>query len=145
MVLQRAGDDLGGGGGAAVDHHDDGLAAREVALAGVVALRVLGVAAAGRDDLALVEEGVGDGDRLVEQAARIVAKVDHEALELVLADLGGEVRHLLAQVLEGPLGEGGDAQVADLVLDAGAHGLDGDDVADDLDIEGLVDAPRAGP
>ena len=36
--------------------------------------------AAGRDDLALVEEGVGHRDRLVEQAARIVAQVEDVAL-----------------------------------------------------------------
>ena len=39
-------------------------------------------AAARRDDLALVEEGVGDGDRLVEQAARVVAQVEHDARSL---------------------------------------------------------------
>ena len=51
----------------------------------VEALGLLGVAAASRDDLALVQEGVGDRDRLIEQAARIVAQVDDEALELVAA------------------------------------------------------------
>ena len=50
---------------------------------GVVALGLLGVAAAGRDDLAALEEGVGDRDRLVEQAAGIVAQVEDEALQLV--------------------------------------------------------------
>ena len=52
--------------------------------AGVEALRLFGVAAAGRDDLALLQERVRHRDRLIEQAARIVAQVDHVALELVL-------------------------------------------------------------
>ena len=50
---------------------------------GVEALGLVGTAAAGRDDLAVVEEGVGDGDRLVEQAAGVVAQVDDVALDLV--------------------------------------------------------------
>ena len=83
VVLQRAGDDLGRRGRAAVDQDDDRLALGEVAGAGVEALGLVGVAAAGRDDLALLEEGVGHRDRLIEQAARIVAQVEHEALELV--------------------------------------------------------------
>ncbi len=83
VVLQRAGDDLGGRGRAAVDQHDDRLALRQIARAGVVALGLLGVAAAGRDDLAAVEEGVRHRDRLVEQAAGVVAQVEDVALELV--------------------------------------------------------------
>ena len=71
--------------------HDDRLALGEVAGLGVEALRLVGVAAAGRDDLAAVEEGVGHHDGLVEQAARIVAQVDDVALELVGADLGREL------------------------------------------------------
>ena len=42
----------------------------------VIALDVVLVAAALRDDLAAVEEVVGDVDRLVEQAARVGAQVD---------------------------------------------------------------------
>ena len=47
------------------------------------ALGFLGVAAAGRDDLAALEEGVGNRDRFLQQAAGIVAQVDDEALQLV--------------------------------------------------------------
>src|SRR5205807_1992594 len=71
MVLERAGHDLGGRGRAAIDQHDQPLALGDVAMARVPALGVLGVAAARRADLALVEEGVADPDRLVEQAAGI--------------------------------------------------------------------------
>ena len=96
VVLQRAGDDFRRRGRAAVDQHDDRLAVGDVARARRVALRLVGVAAAGRDDLAALEEGVGDRDRLVEQAARIVAQVEHEALELVVRDLLLDVADRLA-------------------------------------------------
>ena len=77
-----------------------GLPLVEVAGLGVEALRLLGVAAAGRDDLAAVEEGVRDHDRLVEQAARVVAQVDDEALELVGADLVRQLLDAAAQALD---------------------------------------------
>jgi hypothetical protein len=51
-VLQRAGDDFGRRGRAAVDQHDDRQAVRDVARLGVVALGLVVLAAAGRDDLA---------------------------------------------------------------------------------------------
>ena len=83
VVLQGAGDDLGGRGRAAVDQHDDLLAVGLVAGMGLRALRLLVVAALGQHDGAALEEVVGDGDRLIEQAARVVAQVDDVALELV--------------------------------------------------------------
>ena len=81
IVLQRTGHDFGGRGRAFVDQHDDGLAVREVAAARIVALRVLGLAAAGGNDFAAGEEIVGDRDRLIQQAARIVAQIEHIAPE----------------------------------------------------------------
>ena len=86
MVLQRAGDDLRRRGRAAVQEHDDRLAVDQIAGAGAEALHLVGMAAAGGDDLAPVEEGVGDEHRLVEQPARIAAQVEHEALQLVRRD-----------------------------------------------------------
>ena len=59
------------------------------------ALGFLGIAAAGRDDLAALEEGVGNGDRFFQQAAGIVAEVDDVALQLV-ADLVLQVGDLAA-------------------------------------------------
>jgi hypothetical protein len=73
MVLQRAGDDFRRRGRAAVDQHDDGLAFYQIARPCVEALRFFGVAAAGRDDLAFVQERIRDRDGLIEQTARIVA------------------------------------------------------------------------
>ena len=76
VILQRAGHDLGGRGRAAVDQHHDRQAVDQVAAPGVEPLHAVGAPAAGGHDLALVEEGVGDRDRLLEQPARVVAQVD---------------------------------------------------------------------
>ena len=104
----------------------------------VEALGFLGVAAAGRDDLALLQERVRDRDRLVEQAARIVAQIDDKALELV-AGLGREVGDRLLQAVGGLLVELGDADVADIVaFDARAHRAHADDVARDRHLDRLV-------
>ena len=56
-----------------------------------------GPAAAGRDDLALVDEGVGHRHRLVEQAAGIVAQVEHDAGQLV-ADLALQLLDRLSRI-----------------------------------------------
>src|SRR4051812_37759606 len=82
LILKGAGDDLRSRSRAAVDEHDDWLGVAQIAALGVEALRLIGMTAAGRDDLAAIEEGIGHRDRLVEQAARIVAKIDNVALEL---------------------------------------------------------------
>jgi len=50
---------------------------------GVEALGLLSIAAARGDDFALVQERVRDRNRLIEQAARIVAQIDDEAFDLV--------------------------------------------------------------
>ena len=44
-------------------------------------MMAVGMAAMGRDDAAIVEEQVGDRDRLVEQTARVVAQIQDVALE----------------------------------------------------------------
>src|SRR5215469_11350520 len=75
-----------------------------IARARVEALRFLGVAPARRHDLALLQEGVGDRDRLIEQSAGVVAQVDDVALELV-AGLGGKVGDRLLQAFGGLLVE----------------------------------------
>ena len=95
--------------------------------------------AAGGDDLAAIEEGVGDHDGLVEEAAGVVAQVDHEALELVGADLARQLVDRGAQVVEGLLVELRHAQHPDLAaLHAGAHGPDLDGLADELHLDRIL-------
>src|SRR6185437_12815514 len=96
-----------------------------------------------RNDLAAVDEGVGDLDRLVEQAAGIVAKVENIALQLRLARVGAEMIEGLAHPVVGFLVELGDADIADVAaLKMRAHRLHMDDLADDRD---LFDVPVRSP
>src|SRR5713101_1884821 len=91
-----------------------------------------------RYDLALLQERIGDRNRLVEQSARVVAQVDDEALELV-AGLGGEVGDRLLQVLGGLLVELGDADKADVVaFEMRAHRAHLNARAGDGDLNRLV-------
>src|SRR5690606_12204760 len=115
------------------------LALGKIAGARRAALRFVGVAAAGRNDFTAIEERIGYRHGFLEQAARIVAQIDDEALQLVGADLAGEVADLALQALGGLLVEGGDADIADVIaLDTGAHRAHADVVARERDFERLV-------
>ena len=147
-VAQRAGDDLGGARGALVDQHDDREVGEVVAVVGGELL-ARGGAADGGDDGAGLEEGVGDLDGGGEQAAGVVAHVEHHAAHAGLLELG----ELGPQLLAGGLGEvavdlheadldrvplGVDAR-QDVTLDA----VEGDHVAGDRDLLDLVVAVAA--
>ena len=80
---KRAGDDLGRRSRAAVDQKHDGLAVDQVTRLGVVAFAAARSAAPGRDDLALFEEGVRDGDRLVQKPAGVVAQVEDDTVDVL--------------------------------------------------------------
>ncbi len=93
-------------------------------------LRLVGVSSAGRNDLAAVDEGVGDLDRLIEQPAGIVAQVYDVALQVRRPGVGAEMIEGLAHPVVRLLIELGDADIADVaVLETPAHGLDVDDLA----------------
>ena len=64
-----------------------------------------GVTAAGRDHLAARHEGARHRDRLIKQAAGIVAEVDDIACELVLRDFLRDVGDRLVQAVGGLLVE----------------------------------------
>jgi hypothetical protein len=100
-------------------------------------------AGAGADDLALVEEVVGHLHRLVEQPARVVAQVEHQAAQ-VPARLLAQLLHGAAQRGLGLLVEGGQADIADVAaLEAEADDLRADHVAGDLSSIGAR-RPRGG-
>src|SRR4029077_20800918 len=91
------------------------LALGQIAWTGIEALGLLSIAAACRDNLALVQEGVRDRNRLIEQAARIIAQIDDEAFDLVGAELAGQIADRLFQGVGGLLAELRDADIADVV------------------------------
>jgi hypothetical protein len=71
VILERTRHDFGGRGRAAVDQHDERLALGEIAGARIEPLRFLGVAAARRRNLALLQEGIRDRNRLIQGAFSI--------------------------------------------------------------------------
>ena len=96
VILQRTRHDFRGGGRAAVDQNDQRFTLGQVAGLGVVTVTISRIAAPGRDDFAFVEEGIGHHDRLVQQAAGVVAQIEHHAVDVVeparLLDLVGQPR-----------------------------------------------------
>ena len=82
---------------------------------GIEALGLLGITAAGGDDLALIQERIRDRNRLIEQATRIVAEVDDETFELVRAELAGQIADRLFQPFGGLLAELRDADIANVI------------------------------
>jgi len=66
LILQRTSDDFRGRSRTAVDQDDDRLALSQIARVGIEALGLLGITAAGEDDLALVQERIRDRNRLIE-------------------------------------------------------------------------------
>ena len=99
------------------------------------------VASALRDDLAAVEEVVGNVDRLVEQAARVGAQVDDIAERMAAGRLVDRDQRRLG-LLGDVAGEGVDVDVADAVLDLPLHRTKLDPLAGHADIDRLV---AAGP
>src|SRR4029453_2002944 len=71
VILERACHNFGGRGRTAVDQHDDRLVLGEIAGARIEALGLLGVAAARRYDLTLLQEGIRDRNRLIQGAFSI--------------------------------------------------------------------------
>src|SRR6185369_46180 len=92
-----------------------------------------------RDDLAAIEEVVGDIDRLVEQSAGVGAKVDDIAERLAAGRLVDTDQRSLG-LLRDVAGEGVDVDVADTVLDLPLHRAKLDPLAIHGDVERLVAA-----
>src|SRR6185312_14481022 len=131
--------DFRGRGRAAIDQHDHLLSVGDVAQSRVGPLRLLDIAAPGQHDRTPVEKIIRHGNRLVEQAAGIVAEIDDVALEL-RADRLLQIANRLFQIGGRLLVEAGDVNVGDVVFRAVFHRLDADDVADHADVEGFVHA-----
>ena len=133
VILQSAGDDLSGRGGVAVDEDDDGELRALFAVGGAVDLVREGAAALRDDDLALLEELVGDVDGFVEQTAGVAAEVEDQAVEVA------EVVERVAYFAAGGLHEAGDVDVADAGTDQEGEidGGMGNLVADEVEDEGL--------
>src|SRR5207244_826957 len=93
-LAQRARDDLRGAGASTVHQHDHRAVGPRTGRVREVLLLLVLEPAVGVDDEAGVEEEVRHLDRLGQEAARIVAQIEDQALE---------ASRLLVQVLERPL------------------------------------------
>src|SRR5690606_8652431 len=130
MVLQGPGDDLRCRRRSAVDQHHDGHAVEDVVGRRPVLDVVRFVTAARGHDDAFGEEGVGHRHGTVENAARVVAQVENQAVEIV-AGAADQVPELRAHGARGIGLELGDAHVDDVAVDPfAAH-------AGDLDLGAL--------
>src|SRR5262249_21958771 len=98
----------------AVDQDDQRLALDHGSMPRIEALRLFGIAAAGRYDLALLQECLGDRNRLVQQASRIVAQIENVAFDLVGAELTIEILDPLFQPVSGPLVESRNPNITDV-------------------------------
>ena len=137
VVLQGSGDDLRRRSRAAIDQDYDRQPFRQIAGLGVEPLCFFRLAGARRDDLALVEEVVGDGNRLRQQTSRIVAQIENDSLQRSVR-LPLQLLDLLAKPGIGLFAERTDADVADLPLEAGLDRLDLDHLARERHLERLT-------
>ena len=78
---KRAGHDLGGRGRGAVDQHHHGEAEPGPAAVRHLAVHLLARLAHGAHDEPVGDEAIGDFHALVEQAARVAAQVEDDALD----------------------------------------------------------------
>ena len=132
MILQRASDDFRGGSRSAVNQNHNGLAARDIAGLCGRALDIGWVAALGDDDNAAFEEGIGNGDGLIEQPAWIIAQIDDIARERRPGDFLNVLNRRL-QIVGGVLVlETLDLDPANIAFDAVLHRIDPDDLAHDF-------------
>ena len=136
MILQRTGHDFRRRRGAAIDQNDNRFAKDQIAGGGVEPVAILGVAAPGRHDLAALKKRVRDKHRLIQQPARVVAHVQHDAVDIIDAPSGGDLfGKSVCQVRECLVIERGHAQHNRFAFGPGAHGGQFDAVADDRQIK----------
>ncbi len=138
MILQRTSYDFRRTGRTAIDEHDHRLAISQITLARIEARHILRITTTGRNDFALVEEGIGNSDSLIEQTTRVEAQVKHIALELIARELFLNVLDRLLEVIRSLFGEGNHTQIADIILDARTNGLNLDHSTVDLERDRLV-------
>jgi hypothetical protein len=107
---------------------------------GLAGSRLAAEGGADDDELAAGDQGVEDLDGLGEQAAGVVAQVEHDALE-AFSCLWGQVLEGGADLLAAVLLEGDELEVGDLAgEELGDDALDLDDLAGDREGQGLVAA-----
>src|SRR5262249_35813519 len=113
MVLQAGTDDLTGAGTGAVDKNRNREAEQAAGRFAAEAV-LLADAWLDRDNQAVVDEHVADLDGTLQEATRVVAEIEDQALEAVV--VLGNLTQSLAQIAERVFTELHEADVADPVL-----------------------------
>ncbi len=137
VVAQCAGQHFRGTGRTRVDQHHHRCALQQIARGRIEACIADADAAAGTDDVALVEQVVGHLHGGGQQAARVAAQIQHQALELAT----GLLLQLLHVLLEVRTGVGLERAQADIAIarfqQAAAHTGHADGLPGEADIEGF--------
>ena len=85
MILQGARDDLGRGSRIPVHQHHDGIIVPVIAVLGDIGFLGLRATAMGHHRLSLLQELIGHRHAFVQQAARIVAQIEDQTMDIALA------------------------------------------------------------
>ena len=137
MVFQCTGDDFRGRGRTGIDQDHHRQAAGDIARLGIDMRSAIDVAATRRDNLALFKEGVGHRHGLGQKTARIVAKIEDNALQII-ALFAEEIIDRIHQPGRCLFREGGDPDISDAVEDFRPDRPDLDEIANNGDIERLL-------
>ncbi len=137
VVAQRAGQDFRCTGRTGIGQHDHRCALQQVARGRVESCIADADAATGADDVALVEQIIGHLHGSGQQATRVAAQVQHQALELATGLLL-QLLHVLLEVRTGIGLEGAQADVAIAGFQqAAAHAGHADGLAGEAHVERL--------
>ncbi len=137
VVAQRPSQHFRGAGRTRIDQHHHRCALQQVARRRIEPCITDADAAAGADDVALVEQVVGHLHGGSQKAARVAAQIQHQALELATGLLL-QLLQVLLEVRPGVGLEGAQADVAVARLQqAAAHAGHADGLAGEADVERL--------
>ncbi len=98
---------------------------------------LIGIAAAGGNNLAFFQKGIRDRNRLGQKPARIVPQIENDAFQRVTF-FPEEIINRIHQAGCCLLGKGGDPDIADAVENLRPHGPDLDEIPNQRDIERLL-------
>ena len=135
VILERTGNDFRCGGGTAIDQNNNRLAINQIPATGGKALAVLIVAATGRYNFTAFQKRIGNGNRLIQKTAGIIAQIQDIAFQFIFGQSFLYFRYGIFQTIIGLIGELGQPDVSDTVFQTEADGADFDDIAYDGDIE----------
>ncbi len=139
MILKRTGDNFRGRSRTAVDQHDNRQTFGQIAVTGVPAFAIFRGTATGGHDFTGIQEGIGHGNRLIEQTTWVVAQIQNKAVHIFnTAQFLNGFRKPFGQIVIGLIVKGGHTQNHGGPFRPGAHGGQFDGVADDGNVKRFI-------